>query len=196
MERYALPTHPEKCYEKSDNSRLWIETFEHSFSKPAGKGQNSLGKEVVVAWVGCSLTIGEVWGCLLFYADLFTHHWFQRPTFHNLHAGFGLEAMSLERSFTSNFPVLHEAATTAWLRLAAGGGQIGLRAMRNTWSSAATYPALPIVSNKRKYQRKYSAVCALPRQQATLKCLEGKVWYWSPFLVQPLFLLPDKDGQI
>lgn len=57
---------------------------------------------------------------------MFTRHWFQKMTFHNLHAVFGSEAMSLEGSFTSNFPVLHEAATMARLRLAARGGQIGL----------------------------------------------------------------------
>lgn len=70
-----------------------------------------------------------------------------------LHAGFGLEAVTFERSVTGNFLVLYEAATTAWLWLAAGGGQIVLRSMKNTLSSAAIHPVLPIIINERKYQR-------------------------------------------
>lgn len=197
MERYTLATHPEKPYQKSDNNRFWIETFEHKFAKQADKGQNSLGAEVVVGWVRCSLSYRKGLGLsVLFYSNLFTHHRFQRTTFHNLHAAFGLEAMSLERSFTSNFPVLHETATIVWLRLAAGGGQIELHVTKTPWSSSATDPALPNIINKRKYLKNYSALCVLPRQQTTLKGLEGEVWGLSPFSVQALFLLPDKDGQI
>lgn len=152
-----FPPAYEKPYKKSDNNRLWIQTV------ILPSLQKKVRTHLVKRWLllGCAVwVIGEVWGCLLFYVNLFTHHWFQMTTFHNLHAGFGLEAMSLERSnFTSNFPVLHEAAITARLRLAAGGVQIGLHVTKNTWSSAATYPVLPIIINKRKYQRKFSTVC-------------------------------------
>lgn len=193
MERYALPTHPEKACEKSDNFECLLlnkilPSLKIKVKTPFVKRRLLLGWDAVGV-------VGEVWGCLLCYTNLFTRHWFQRMTFHNLHAGFGLEATSLE-SFTSNFPFLHEAATTAWLWLAAGGGQIGLCVTRNTWSSAVTYPELHIIINRKKYQRKFSALYALPRQQTTLKSLVGEVWCWSPFLAQPLFLLSDKDGQI
>lgn len=69
MERYTLPTHPEKPYKKSDNNRLCIETFEHKFAKPADKGENSLGKEVVVAWVDAVWATGKVWGCLFYFTQ-------------------------------------------------------------------------------------------------------------------------------
>lgn len=116
MKGYVLPTHPEKPCKNWLTAVFACELLNRVFP--------SLGKKV--------RTSPDTRGCLLFCTNLFTHHLSQGTTFYNLHAGFGLEAMSLERSFTSIFPVLHEVAAMLWLCLAAGGEQIGLHVSKNT----------------------------------------------------------------
>lgn len=158
MERYVLPTH-QKYPPRNQITAL---NKNGNFAKPAEKVKTGFIKTWLLPWWYAVWATGEVWGCLSFYTNLFTHRWFQTMTFHNLHAGFGLEAMSLERSFTSNSPVLHKAATMAQLWVEAGGGRIVLCVMKNfglQWQLTLHYLPLAVRGNIREGINK--TLCAL-----------------------------------